>query len=75
MKDLILKALEDKGYEIFDGRFVTIENSDVLTIAWDNDSNKIEIAEGDYRNFYNNYDNVIVVGENSDLDKIFEEIN
>ena len=75
MKDLILKALEDKGYEVFDERFVTIENSDVLTIAWDDDSNKIEIAEGDYRNFYNNYDNVIVVGENSDLDKIFEEIN
>jgi non-homologous end joining protein Ku len=75
MKDLILKALEDKGYEVFDERFVTIENSDVLTIAWDDDSNKIEIAEGDYRNFYNNYDNVIVIGENSDLDKIFEEIN
>ena len=75
MKDLILEALEDKGYEVFDERFVTIENSDVLTIAWDNNSKKIEIAKGDYRNFYNNYDNVIIIGENSDLDKIFEEIN
>jgi len=75
MKDLILTELSNREYDVFDERFVTIENSDVLTIAWDNNSDKVEIAEGDYRNFYNNYDNVIIIGENSDLDKIFEEIN
>jgi hypothetical protein len=77
MKELILEALHNEGYEIFDGRFVEeLGVCGLLTVAWDNDAddvNKIQIAQGDFEQYYySNYDNCIVIGENSDLDDIFD---
>jgi len=62
-KVAVIAAIEAAGYEVFDFRFVEgLGYYGLLTVAWDSLDN-IKVAEGDYRQYYSNYENIILVGE------------
>ncbi len=76
IKSLVIKALENNGYELFDGRFIEdLRDASYITIAFNTNAkslDEIQIAKGDWRGYYyNHYERAFLVNENTDLDKLF----
>ena len=76
VKSLVIEALRNVGYEIFDGRFIK-DLGFYITIAFNLDvknADEIQIANGDWRGYYyNSYDKAILISD-TDLEKALELI-
>lgn len=77
IKSLVIEALKNVGYELFDGRFIKdLRDASYITIAFNDNAKSpddVQISKGDWLGYYaNHYKRVFIVGEYSDLDKIFD---
>jgi hypothetical protein len=72
--EMVREVLKRDGYELFDNRFIEMDDqTDLITIAFDDGDSveQVKMAEGDYRQFYSQlgYDHILLLTEDTDLDK------
>ena len=67
----IFEAINSFDSEAIDFGFIT----KTITVAFDIDNKDIEVAHGDFRNYYNNYDYVILLSDGDTEDSLQYEID